>query len=68
MTKSLVISPEEIAKESEITFRPIPVNHYQRTLAEERGIFSDEDLVRIYRDMLVLHNFEDMLNKIKTQG
>ncbi|MDR0875231.1 MAG: dehydrogenase [Clostridiales Family XIII bacterium] len=68
MTKSLFINPEEIAKAGEITFRPIPVNRYQRTLAEERGVFSDEDLLRIYRDMLVLYNFEDMLNKIKTQG
>ena len=68
MTKSLVYNPAEVSAASEISFSPIPVNQYKKSLKDERDTFSDDDLVRIYRDMLVLHNFEDMLNKIKTQS
>ena len=68
MPKSLFVDPAETRAKGKIKFKDIPVNVYNKTIAEERKRFSDDDLVRIYRDITVLREFESMLNQIKTQG
>ena len=68
MPKSLFLDPNELKKPSDIVFQNIPVNAYQRSAADVRTDLGDANLVRIYRDMTILRAFEDMLNKIKTQG
>ena len=68
MPKNQFIDPKEVRKPGEITFNPIPVNQYNKSLKEEKGSFSDADLLRIYHDMQVIREFETMLNKIKTTG
>lgn len=67
MPKSLMIRPDEIRKSGQVTFSPIPVNQYQKTLNDELDRFSREDLVRIYRDMVFIRAFESMLQEVKTQ-
>jgi 2-oxoisovalerate dehydrogenase E1 component len=62
------IAPEELKKSGKIKIADIPVNQYGKTVAEERAAFGDGELVRIYRDMAILREFESMLNQIKTQG
>ncbi len=68
MPKSLFVDPAETRAAGKITFEDIPVNVYNKTIKEERKRYSDDDLVRIYRDITVLREFESMLNQIKTQG
>jgi 2-oxoisovalerate dehydrogenase E1 component len=68
MPKSQFINPNEVRKAGEITFQPIPVNQYSRSISEERASFSDADLLRIYRDMAIIREFETMLNLIKIRG
>ncbi len=68
MPKSLYVDPVETRASGKITFEDIPVNVYNKTIKEELSRFSDDDLVRIYRDITVLREFESMLNQIKTQG
>ncbi len=68
MPKSLFVDPAETRAPGKITFEDIPVNVYNKTVKEERKRFSDDDLVRIYRDIAILREFESMLNLIKTQG
>ena len=68
MTKTLFVDPMLLKTPTEIAFQRIPVNAYQKSVSEARVDFKDGDLVRIYRDMTVLRAFEDMLNRIKTQG
>lgn len=68
MPKSQFIDPMEVRKAGEITFQPIPVNQYNKTVEEEKANFSNEDLLRIYRDMVVIREFETMLNLIKIRG
>ncbi len=68
MPKSLFVDPKETLAAGKISFKSIPVNAYNKTIAEERGRYSDADLTRIYRDITVLREFESMLNQIKTQG
>jgi len=68
MPKNLFVDPSEIRAAGKITFNDIPVNVYNKSVKDERGKFSDDDLVRIYRDIAILREFESMLNQIKTQG
>ena len=68
MPKSLYVDPEEMRRSGTIHFEDIPVNVYNKTIAEERENFSDDDLKRIYRDIAILREFEFMLSQIKTQG
>jgi 2-oxoisovalerate dehydrogenase E1 component len=68
MPKSQFIDPSEVRKAGEITFNPIPVNQYNKTVEEEKANFSNEDFMRIYRDMVVIREFETMLNLIKIRG
>ena len=70
MPKSIYVDPAATRAPGKITFADIPVNVYNRTIADERksGKFTDDDLVRIWRDITILREFESMLNQIKTQG
>lgn len=68
MPKTQFINPTEVRKAGEVTFQPIPVNQYQLTVKDERGNLTDEELKRIYHDMVVIREFETMLNLIKTTG
>ncbi len=68
MPKSQFINPSDVRKPGFIEFRPIPVNQYNKTIEEEKSQFSDDDFLRIYRDMALIREFETMLNLIKTRG
>jgi len=66
MPKSQNINPGEVRKSQFIEFGKIPVNQYDKSIYEEKDNFSTEDFVRIYHDMVVIREFETMLNLIKT--
>ncbi|MEI7831315.1 MAG: thiamine pyrophosphate-dependent enzyme [Prolixibacteraceae bacterium] len=68
MPKVQFIDPSVARKASQITFQPIPVNQYNKTIQEEKQNFSNDELIRIYHDMVVIREFETMLNLIKTTG
>ena len=51
-----------------LTFEPIPVNQYSKTMQEERANFTDDQLKAIFHDMVLIREFETMLNLIKTKG
>ncbi|HQK67962.1 MAG TPA: thiamine pyrophosphate-dependent enzyme [Bacteroidales bacterium] len=66
MPKSQNINPKIVRKPQFIEFGKIPVNQYNKTIEEEKKNFSNDDLLRIYRDMVIIREFETMLNQIKT--
>jgi 2-oxoisovalerate dehydrogenase E1 component len=66
MPKSQDINPKVIRKPKFIEFGKIPVNQYSKTIEEEKKVYSREDFLRIYKDMVVIREFETMLNLIKT--
>ena len=66
MPKSQPIIPEEVRKSGKIVFKDIPVNQYQKTIEDEKAVFSTDDFLRIYRDMAIIREFETMLYSIKT--
>ncbi|MBQ9939953.1 MAG: dehydrogenase [Clostridia bacterium] len=68
MPKSLFVDPKEVRKAGYVHFEDIPVNQYNKTLAEEKKIFTKADFMRIYRDMATIREFETMLNDIKTKS
>ena len=68
MPKCLFVDPNELRAPNTIHFEDIPVNAYSKTVADEREKLGDENLVRIWRDITILREFESMLNQIKTQG
>ena len=70
MPKSLYVDPAVVRAPGKVTFNEIPVNQYNKTVKEEleSGKYTKEDLIRIFRDMTVLREFESMLNQIKTMG
>ncbi len=68
MPKNQIVDPKEVRKSGEITFSPIPVMTYSPDFKEEVKAYGEERLRKMYYDMLVLREFETMLNLIKTQG
>lgn len=68
MSKELFIDPQQVRAHTTLTGRPIPVNAYQPQLDVEREKWGDEGLSRIARDMILIREFELMLDDIKKQG
>ncbi|HKL33945.1 MAG TPA: thiamine pyrophosphate-dependent enzyme, partial [Tangfeifania sp.] len=68
MPKNQFINPAEVRKPGQIEFKPIPVNQYNKTIEEEKDNFSKDDFIKIFHDMVVIREFETMLNLIKTRG
>ncbi|HBX82656.1 MAG: thiamine pyrophosphate-dependent enzyme [Propionibacteriaceae bacterium] len=68
MTKSLIVSPAAVRAKGTLTFPTIPVNAYDRSFATELKHFGPEGLIAMLHDMIVIREFEGMLNSIKTTG
>ena len=68
MSKQLFVDPNERRATGKIHFEDIPVCTYKKTVKDEVGNFTREQLVNIYRDMLTLREFETMINEIKING
>jgi 2-oxoisovalerate dehydrogenase E1 component len=68
MPKNQIICPKEARKAGEITFKPVPVNQYKPDYKKEEKKYGKERLVQMYYDMLMIREFETMLNEIKVQG
>jgi 2-oxoisovalerate dehydrogenase E1 component len=66
MPKIQFLDPEKARKSDELKLKPIPVNKYKKTVKDELKNFTKEEFMRIYHDMVVIREFETMLNLIKT--
>ena len=68
MPKSQYVDPNKVFLPEFIHFEDIPVNQYNKTLEEEKALYTKEDMMRIYHDMRTIHEFETMLNEVKTKS
>ncbi|TVQ37711.1 MAG: dehydrogenase [Spirochaetaceae bacterium] len=68
MPQTLMIDPQEVRKKSAVSIPDIPVNQYQADPGAEIKKYGKERLTRMLYHMLVIREFETMLNEIKTQG
>ena len=66
MPKNQNINPEDVRRPQFIEFGRIPVNQYNLTIAQEKANYTNDDFIRIFRDMVIIREFETMLNLIKT--
>ena len=68
MPKILNVVPSEIRKTGVIKIKDIPVNTYVSDIKKELKIYGKDGLKKIYYDMLIIREFEMMLNSIKQEG
>ncbi len=68
MPKSQYVDPGKVFTPGYIDFDSIPLCRYQKTIEEEKQIYSKEDFLRIYHDMRTIREFETMLNEIKVKS
>ncbi|HYL80745.1 MAG TPA: thiamine pyrophosphate-dependent enzyme, partial [Candidatus Acidoferrum sp.] len=70
MVKSLVIDPAEVRRGEILNLGTIPVNQYAGSLRDElaEGRLTAADACRMYRDMVLIREFESMLEAIKRYG
>ena len=68
MPKSLLIDPSDVRARGVLSSPEIPLNAYVPDPAAEAARYGTANLVRMYRDMLIIREFETMLDKIKKEG
>ena len=68
MTKLITIDPALARKPGVLRAPEIPINAYAPDPAAEARKYGTEALVRVYRDMLTIREFETMLDRIKKEG
>ncbi|MFN8472585.1 MAG: thiamine pyrophosphate-dependent enzyme [Anaerolineae bacterium] len=68
MTKLLIIDPMEARRQGVLTGPQIPLNAYVTDPAVEAQKYGRDGLLRIYRDMTLIREFETMLDRIKKEG
>ena len=68
MPKVEFIDPKLERKSGQIKLDPIPVNQYSKSIEDEKVNFSKDEFLKIYRDMVIIREFETMLNEIKVSG
>lgn len=68
MPKSIPITPAEVRSRSLLRSPEIPLNAYVPDPGMEADKFGQEDLVRLYRDMVFIREFEVMLDRVKKEG
>ena len=71
MTKKLMVVPEQVRKSATLRLGTIPVNAYKKTLKHE--LANNRDItagscLRMFRDMVIIREFETMLDQIKKLG
>ncbi|MGO9410347.1 MAG: hypothetical protein ACLQCB_06290, partial [Spirochaetia bacterium] len=65
MPKSIVVDPRETRKPGKLALCDIPLNTYAGDLKKEAEKYGKDTLIRVYHDMVVIREFETMLNTIK---
>jgi len=68
MPKSQFVDPGKAFDAGYIHFEDIPVCQYNKSLEEEKALYTKEDFLRIYRDMAIIREFETMLNEVKVKS
>ena len=68
MTRTLIVDPTTVRARGSIRPPEILINTYQLDMVSEVNRYGSEGLVNVLRDMIVIREFESMLNSIKTTG
>ena len=68
MPKSQIVEPAKERQAGTVPFKEVPLNQYKDDIKNEVKTYGADALIGIYEDMLLIREFESMLQSIKTQG
>ena len=68
MPKTLTVDPSTVRARGSIRPPEILINTYQLDMVSEVNRYGSEGLINVLHDMIVVREFESMLNSIKTTG
>ncbi|GAK51185.1 transketolase central region [Candidatus Moduliflexus flocculans] len=68
MPKQLVVDPKNVRASGTLKIHDIPINQYKPNIKKELKTFGKDGLKQMYVDMLLIREFETMLNSIKVRG
>ena len=68
MPKVHIVDPAEERKPGTLKFPKVPLNAYKGTVAEELKSLGKDAVVGMLEDMMLIREFEFMINEIKTAG
>ncbi len=68
MSKQISFDPAKLRQKDTIRIPAIPVNQYVSDFNKELKLYGKDRLVRVYHDMLLIREFENMLDAIKKEG
>ncbi len=68
MSKQIALDPVKLREKDTLTVPKIPVNHYVPDFKKELKSYGKDRLIRVFYDMLVIREFENMLDSIKREG
>ena len=68
MPKSQLIDPKDVRKASKLKFKDIPINQYKGDWAKEVKRWGEDRLKAAYYHMLLIREFETVLDSIKKTG
>jgi 2-oxoisovalerate dehydrogenase E1 component len=68
MTKTITIDPTDVRARAVVSTAEVPMNVYVADPVMEKAKYGADNLIRIYRDMVFIREFETMLDRIKREG
>ena len=68
MPKSVIVDPNKERKPGMLQFPEVPLNQYKGTVAQEVKKLGKANVTGMLEDMILIREFEFMLNEIKTAG
>ncbi|MEM7258920.1 MAG: thiamine pyrophosphate-dependent enzyme, partial [Pseudomonadota bacterium] len=68
MPKSIEVMPTRFAQHGVLEVPDIPVYAYQQSVQDEQSNYSADELRQVLRHMMILREFETMLNAIRSRG
>ncbi len=68
MARDISFDPKELRTKGTVKVPTIPVNNYVGDFKKELKKYGKETLIKVFYDMLVIREFETMLDSIKKEG
>ena len=68
MPKSIEVSPERLQNTGKLGFPDIPLYQYNVDIGDELETRGSKTLIRVLRHMLIVREFESMLNSVRSTG
>jgi len=68
MSRQIQIDPIQVRKSEVLELKDIPVNQYRSDIKAELKTYGEKRLKKVYYDMVVIREFETMLDSIKKEG